>query len=325
MKSSQVLKREHVETTVDDLIELFLATKRTEGRSENTLLWYRHMLNTFGAFLGPATARDVTLNNARAFVASLQEREVRYEVHPLSPAKRGGLSPSTIHGYVRTLKVFSTWLVEEGLTTVNALAKLRRPKLPETLIAVLADEEIERLFAKVNPNCYLGNRMYCILNLLLDTGIRASELCSLRLENVNVQENYIKVVGKGRKERIIPFGNKTKKDLTRYLNHWRMSLESESPYAFLDLGGGPVTYNNLIHLFHRLGKRAGVLRLHPHLLRHSFAVNYLVNGGNLMTLKLMLGHSSIAVTEKYLHLTQTHIMVTGKQNSYMDRLNLKKH
>lgn len=325
MKSSTILKRESMEMTLPVLIDLFIATKQSENKSANTLKWYRHMLSKFSDFLGGGTIKDFTLNNARAFVMHLQEREVRYENHPMSPIKQGGLRPSSVHGYVRTLKVFSSWLADDNYTTGNVLTKLKRPKLPETMIEILTQTEIESLFAELNPKCYSGNRLTCILSLMLDTGIRASELCSLTLENVNLPDNYIKVMGKGKKERVVPFGANTKKALLTYINTWRAALESPSLNLFLDLNGNPVTYNNLVHLFKNLGNKVGIPRLHPHLLRHSMAVNYLMEHKDVVTLKFLLGHTTVSTTEMYLKLTNSQILVQGRQSSLMDRIGIRKH
>jgi site-specific recombinase XerD len=311
-------------TRLNVLIELFLATKMAENKSAATLKWYRHMLTRYAAFLGQsATLKDVNLSTARAFVAHLQEQQSRYQNHPKMALKEGGLSPRSIQGYVRTMKVFASWLSEEEYTPINILARLKRPKAPDTLIQILTEEEIEALFdpKNLNRNCLLGNRMYTILKLLLDTGIRASELCSLKIENVNLQEDYIKVFGKGSKERVVTFGIDTKKALTRYLTNWRP--ESDYPEVFLDLKGKPLCYNNLVHSVANFGKRIGIPRLHPHLCRHTMAVNYLMEHKDLVTLRHLLGHTDVKTTEMYLKLTDAQIMINSKQSSLMDRIFVK--
>ncbi|GAF82149.1 unnamed protein product [marine sediment metagenome] len=133
--------------------------------------------------------------------------------------------------------------------------------------------------------------------LLLDTGVRASELCSLTLDNVALNEGYMKVTGKRSKERMLPFGTITKKALIRYISTWRLEPESDSvDEVILSVAGTPLTYAGLSKAIKRLGKRAGVPRLHAHLFRHTFAVRYLMNGGDVMTLRLILGHTTLDVT-----------------------------
>jgi site-specific recombinase XerD len=306
---------------------MFAATKKTEGRSPKTVLWYKEKLAAFERFLTdgePAKLKEFTLEVTRDFIAELQDKTSRFSDHPNRPEAEGGLSTHTIHGYVRTLKVFSTWLYEEGFTRVNVLAKLKRPKVSEPVIEILSDEEINRLFSVINPNCVLGARQYVICLILLDTGIRASELCGLRMEDIHLEESYIKVLGKGNKERIVPISNTTKKALIRFTNAWRTEpATQEITNLILSEDGLPLTIGALLQLIKRLGKKAGIPRLHPHLLRHSCAVKSLLNGIDLQSLRLILGHTSIGVTEKYLHLTAAHVQVQHRRYSPVDQLNLR--
>lgn len=311
-----------MEMTLPVLLELFAATKKVEGKSPKTISWYINRMQHFIAFLGEKIhIADLTLNNARAFIASLQERTQRYVDHPISPVQDGGLSPYTIHGYVRTLKAFGAWMAEEGFISQNPFANLKRPKLPETLIEVLSDQEIGAITQNINPNTFLGARMAVVFSLLLDTGIRANELLTLKIEDIDLDRNCLKVRGKGNKERIVPFGNGTKKVIMRYAVTFRP--KSDSPYLVLSVDGEKLNYDSLAHLVKRLGESVGIPRLHPHLLRHTFAVRYLMNGGDLMSLRLILGHTSISVTQMYLHLAQQHVQVQYTKFSPMDRMNIK--
>ena len=263
-RTVSILRRERVETTLPVLIDLFVATKEIEGKSLDTIRWYRCMLRRFSRFLGDtATIGDLTLDNARAFVASLRERKVRYENHPRKAPEEGGLSPSTIHAHVRCLKVFGTWLADEGFVSSNPFKRLKRPKLPKPVIETLTDDEIDRLMAGVNPKSFLGARLYVIVLLLLDTGIRASELCSLTIANTHIREGFVKVHGKGDKERHVPIGNGLRKALIRYINAWRPEpLEEGIDELILSVDGYPLTYDGLAQAVKRLGRRVGIPRLH---------------------------------------------------------------
>lgn len=127
-----------METTLPMLIDLFTTTKQTEGLSPRTIGWYREKLTDFALFLGE-TARiaDVTLDKAREFIAGLQSRTQRFTNHPCRKPAEGGLSPYTIHGYVRALKAFASWMADEERTPRNVLQKLTPPKLPQTQLKVL--------------------------------------------------------------------------------------------------------------------------------------------------------------------------------------------
>jgi len=316
-----------MQTTVLTTVELFLATKQTEGRSPKTTTWYRDKLLTFARYLDngqPAKLSDLTLDRTRQFVAMLQNRTCRFEGHPIRRRAEGGLSPFTIHGYVRTLKAFATWLYDEGFTSTNVLARLKRPHLPEVMIEILSPEEIDALLHGINQNCALGSRMFVIFLLLLDTGMRASELCALTLDNTHLEEGYVKVMGKGRKERIVPICANTKKALLRYLSTWRPILAHEDCGTLLVTHlGDDMTYSALLQSVKRLGKRCGVPRLHPHLFRHTFAVRYLMNGGDVMTLRRILGHTTLDVTQMYMHLADADIKAQHSKFSPVDGLKVK--
>jgi len=314
-----------MEQTIKALIEMFVATKQTEGRTAKTTEWYRQMITRFADYLGAEpTIKDFTIDNARLFIASLQQRETRYPNHPWREEVEGKLSANTVDGYVRALKAFSSWLAEEGYTRTNILSRLKRPKLPETMIQVLSDEEVQTILEGINENTLLGARQYLIVLLLYDTGIRAQELCTLTLDNVDLEENVIKVMGKGRKERIVPFGSRTKKYLQRYLTTWRPEPDREdNNFLFLSPDGSPLTYSNLSHMIKRLGVNAGIPRLHAHLFRHSFAVRYLMNGGDPMSLKRILGHTTLDVTQVYMHLADDHLKVLHRRFSPVDHLALE--
>lgn len=315
-----------MEIELDTLIDLFTATKQTEGRSKNTVDWYRKMLGRFVKFLnemGSAKLKDVTLGNARAFIAELQQQTTRFAGHPLKEEVEGKLSPNTIHAHVRALKAFSIWLHEEGFTNKPVFERLKRPKVAQPVIEILSDQEIRDLVAAISPKSFLGARLNVIVLLLLDTGIRASELCGLTLENTYLEEGYIKVVGKGNKERIVPFGAATKKAILYYLHTFRPEPIHEGiDQLILAIDGTPLTYSGLSQIVKRLGQKAGVPRLHCHLFRHTFAVRYLMNGGDIMTLRLMLGHTTLDVTQVYMHLAEAHVKIQHHKFSPVDRLGI---
>jgi len=187
-----------------------------------------------------------------------------------------GKRPKTISWYTSMLRRFSRFVGEE---------------------ATIKDMTIHNARASVAPKCFLGARLYTMVLFLLDTGVRASELCSLTLDNVALNEGYMKVTGKGNKERIVLFGTITKKALLRYISTWRLEPESDSvDEVILAVTGTALTYAGLSKAIKRLGKRAGVPRFHAHPFRHTFAVRYLMNGGEVMTLRLILGHTTLDVT-----------------------------
>lgn len=281
-------------TSLFTLIELFLVSKKVEGRSDRTLGWYKSNLQRFAEFVGgeQATANALSLQRGREFVDHLQSQTTRNEDHQYRQPMEGGLSPRSVSGYVRTLKAFGGWLSEEGYVQEHPFERLKSPKLPETMIEILSDDEIRRLVAAINPKTPLGARMYAMFLLLLDTRIRASELTTLTLGNTSLDEGYVKVIGKGQKERMVPIGAATKKALMTYMMaHRPVPAKPGNDNLFLTFDGYPMKYAGFAQTIRRLGESADVPRLHPHLFRYTFAVRYLMNGGDVMTLRLILGHT----------------------------------
>jgi integrase/recombinase XerC/integrase/recombinase XerD len=161
---------------------------------------------------------------------------------------------------------------------------------------------------------------------MLDTGIRLSELCGLRVDNTHIDEGYLKVLGKGNKERILPFGSSAQKILWRYVIHFRPEpITQNTENLFLTLDGKFLQPNAVELLIKRWGKKAGISRLHPHLCRHTFATNYLVhNCGDVFRLQQILGHTSLEVVRRYVHYASTQALITGKVLSPVDQMGLNK-
>jgi site-specific recombinase XerD len=320
-RTEVILRREKMEITLPVLIDQFCATKQIEGKAPKTVSWYRDCLLRFTRHQGEdIRLPSFTLENARAFIAVLQEQKSKWIDHPRNHEQEGKLPAFTIHGYIRALKVFSTWLFEEGYASHNILLRLKKPKLPQPLIEVLTNEELDRIISVVNPSCFLGARQYAIVLLLLDTGIRASELCTLKLADADLNRGTLKVCGKGNKERIVPFGAATKKALLRYINTFRPEPDPNADTLILSTDGTELSYWGLMHIMRRLSTMAGIPRLHAHLFRHTFAVRYLLAGGDVMTLRLILGHTSLEVTKVYLHIAEVDLKLAHERFSPADRL-----
>jgi site-specific recombinase XerD len=310
-------------TRISTFIDDFIIAKKTEGLSERSLRLYRFVLNGFAEFLGEnATIRDMTLERARAYVAQLQSRRGRYQNNPYRTADDEPLSPSTIYNCVRVIKVFSRWLADESYIASDPLVRLKRPKMPQTVVDVLSDEEIESFFAQIRPNSFKGARNMAIYMLLIDTGIRASELCTLTLDRVDLEKGEILVTGKGNKERKVQIVDNTKKALAHYLHYYRP--ECDNPHVFVTYDGEDFTYNALDHLTKSLGKKAGIPRLHPHLFRHTFAVKWLMNGGDVLTLRNSLGHANLSMTDHYVQLTDAQRQTKHDRYSPASSLDFKR-
>ena len=296
------------------LITQYAHSNKAEGKSPKTILWYSEMLQGFNLFMESnglnSILSELNIETVREFVVHEQER---------------GLSPFSVQGKARALKAFSSWLQREGYSNDNLLINLKLPKVPVNLIEPLTNAEIELLVGHYNPLTTIGSRDIAILILLLDAGIRLSELSSLSLENAHIDEGYLKVLGKGNKERIVPLGAISQKLLWRYTIHFRPEpLSDATDNLFLTLEGDPLTPNAIKLLLKRWGKKAGVPRLHAHLCRHTFATNFLVNTcGDVFRLQQILGHTNLAMTNRYVHFASSQALMTGKTQSPIDKMGIK--
>jgi len=303
------------EINLDKLVLHFCQCMKAEGKSPATIRWYSEMIRSFVSFLLAVDREPIlgefTLENARDFIIHEQERQV---------------SPFTVQAKVRALKGFSSWLFGEGYQVENVLALLKIPKAPIKLIEPLTTEEIDSLLSVQNPLTAIGSRNLAILITLLGTGIRESELSNLRDDDSHIEEGYIKVMGKGSKERVVPLGAVVQKILWRYIFHFRPEPESEMDnYLFLTMDGKKLRSNAIKLLLSRWGKRAEVPKVHAHLCRHTFATNFLIhNCGDVFRLQQILGHSTLEMVRRYVHYASTESMIQGQVSSPLDRMGIKK-
>lgn len=226
------------------------------------------------------------------------------------------LAGTSIQSYIRHLRAFLHWLFLEGKISEDLCRRFQLPKAKRPIVDVLTDEEIERIFSCFSSDSFLDLRNRAILALFLDSGIRLSELVSLKKRYVHLSERYCIVDGKGQKQRAVPFGINTRELLSRYA----ATIPMESRYFFLKDNGKPITGETLKDLFRDLKQRTAIDRLHAHLLRHTFATRYLENGGNIYALQSILGHTSLEMVKRYLHLATARIREDFIDHSPIDRI-----
>jgi len=325
--------------TLDQLLTLMANNKLAEGKSQRLADWYGHGVTYYGRWLEKqgftATLQHFTLDNVRSYILYLKERGT-YEKHPTMAASETRLSDHTVATYVRALRGFSSWLCEELYTTEPILARLKIPKAAKKLQDILVAEEIADIVTSLNPRTEIGARDQAIFLTLLDTGMRAGELCGLTLDDVHLDQGYAVVFGKGRKERPVKIGSRAAKALRFYILHWRKPAVPSIQNVFLTIrgvtneadvmspeAGMPLCVNALGHLLKRMGKGAGVPRLHAHLLRHTFACMYLMRYRDPFALKSLLGHTTLAMTNHYCEAVQQMDVVKADSVSIIDGLDLR--
>lgn len=297
------------------LVSHFAQSNRAEGKSPKTVTWYTEMLFDLIRFLR-ATGREAILAElnaatAREFIIYEQSRQI---------------SPYTVQAKVRALKAFSSWLFSEGYTSDNLLANVKLPKVPIKLVEPLTASEIDSLIGAQNPLTSVGSRNTALLVTLLDAGLRVSELCNLHFDDAHIEEGYLKVIGKGNKERMVPIGSTAQKTLWRYVLHFRPEPLGESNnYLFLTLDGKRLQSNAVKLLLKRWGGRAGVPRLHAHLCRHTYATNFLNHKcGDVFRLQQILGHTTLEMVRRYVHYASAQDIMQNRVSSPLDRIGIKK-
>jgi site-specific recombinase XerD len=327
------------ELTFEQLLKLMTNNKLAEGKSQRLADWYGYGVNYFGRWLQEQGLEPVlqhlSLDNVRAYIIALQHRDA-YEHHPTMPNEGKRLSDYTIATYIRALRGFSTWLYEEQYTKENILARLQIPKTTKKVRDILCAEEIADIMTSLNPRTEIGARDQAIFLLLLDTGMRAGELCNLRLGDIHLDEGYAVVFGKGKKQRPVKIGTRAAKAVRFYLLHWRKPSMPQEDHVFVTCRGvtrdadvlapepgQELNPNALAHMLKRIGINAGVPRLHPHLLRHTFACMYLLRYRDPFALKSLLGHTTLAMTNHYCEAVQQMDVVRADKVSVIDGLDLR--
>jgi site-specific recombinase XerD len=308
-----------------ELVDYYEMCNRSEGKSPKTVEWYSANLRQFRSYLKSRRLSEIIdridIKILREYVLYLQKRK-RYEGSVFTPPQAGTLASASVHGHVRTLRAFYSWLEREELFSNNIGKELKPPKILKKLVITLSDDEIKSIMTVFSPGNQTDQRNQTIFMILFDTGIRIGELINLKLEDFRKNEGFLKVLGKGNKERLVPLGNNAQKALQKYIFRFRPNpAMQEITNIFLSLGGYPLTANSMKLMFNKLAERANVQRLHAHLCRHTFATRYLINGGNVFTLQQILGHSTLEMVKNYVSLASTHIAYEHQMFSPLDRLN----
>ena len=304
-----------------NLIQGFKLSCQTEGLSPKTTEWYISFLLRFLRFLeqsGLPTRLDrLNKNHIRQFILHLQQ-EAR------TPHTNKPLSGATVQGYVRALKAFFAWAEREEYTPTNLMARIPIPKAETKVITTFNKEQIQSLFNLCLSSNGNSTRNTVILLLLFDCGLRVSELVGIEMDDINLEEGIIKVrKGKGSKERYVPVGNVAQRFLWKYINTSRPKpIVPHITSLLLNDKGLPLTRNGVQQILRRYGKKAGITgtRCSPHTCRHTFAKNYLMNGGDIFSLQRILGHSSLASVRIYLNLFATDIKKQHRQFSPVDNM-----
>jgi integrase/recombinase XerD len=277
------------ERTRDPELEGFLAVSAAR-LAPRTVEAYRRDLTALAGWLGRSPASATT-----------QELE-RY----LADLRAAGLAPATIARRIASLRSFFRHLILIGAAEANPAAELELPRRIRRLPRALSPAEAERLIDAAAGTTPRALRDRALVELLYGAGLRVSEAVGLEKGGVDLDQRLVRTIGKGGKERVVPVGREAVEALRRYLSRGRAHLDRRHrPELFLNAQGGPLTRAGAFLILRRLAAKAGLepARIHPHLLRHSFATHLLEGGADLRSVQEMLGHADLATTELYTHVT----------------------
>lgn len=271
-------------------IEGFMLACRARRLSINTILDYERTCKKFIDHTGDIPIRDITPTQVAAFLAAQKD-----------------FSAKTVLNYHIGLSALWTWAIREDYAERHILRVVEKPRPQKVVVEPFTALEIRALLASVRRN---ADRDRACIFLLLDTGMRASELCGLKTEDIDMANRRVKVLGKGNKERLLPFSSRTGSALFRHIS----SAPPGLPF--------PLTRTSLAHLMQLIGKRAGLNDVHPHRFRHTFAIQFLRNGGDAFALQELLGHTTMETVRIYLRIAQVDIDSAHKRASPVDNWKL---
>lgn len=277
---------------MNDIQKAFLYMLKVERHfSDHTLKSYQDDIVQFNDFLYQESLdlNDFEYKDARNYLSFLYSKN---------------LKRTTVSRKISTLRTFYEYWMTQDESVVNPFVQLVHPKKEQYLPQFFYEEEMEALFKTVDTDSKKGMRDKVILELLYATGIRVSELVHIKTQDLDMKLPGVKVLGKGNKERFIPFGEFCKQSIERYLKEFKPLKHVDHDYLIINMQGQPITERGVRYVLNDVVKRtSGVTNIHPHKLRHTFATHLLNQGADLRTVQSLLGHVNLSTTGKYTHVS----------------------
>jgi integrase/recombinase XerD len=311
MKSSE----EKMGRAIEELLDQYELYARAAGFSNAQVTLMRMCVGLFDRFLGGIkNIKEITAADFRHFLADLRDRPVWQALKTEKPRR---LSGTSINTYARSVKTFFHWLNTEGIITNNPLTAVPAPRKPKTLPKVYSEKDLKAVWSIASSNI----RDEAVFCLFLDSGIRRAELGGLKIGNIDLQIGFIKVFGKGNKERFSYLSSDGVKIIDLYIKEFRQGAAMDD-FLFVKKDGQPLNAGGIRSLLLRLGKEAGLNEtLSAHKLRHTFATTSLKYGGNLEYIRKILGHTNIKTTsEAYLNVQDSDVSTAHQRFSPLSNL-----
>ena len=277
----------------------FLTMLRVERNvSTHTMDAYKRDINQYLMYLGDLDIKKLS---------DVKSTHIRDYIRVLSD---GGMAPASISRIISSIRTYYRFLSSENILDENPVLLINNPKLPKKLPDVLSEKEISLIINAIQESSQFYQRDKAIIELLYSCGIRVTELCNLEMSNLFIDEDLIRVMGKGNKERLLPLGIRSKKYLDDYIKHSRNShiKKSGSSFVFVSRNGNQLTRAMINIILNKWTQASGLKKsVSPHKLRHSFATHLLEGGADLRFVQALLGHSDISTTQIYTHIDKHYL------------------
>ncbi len=306
-------------------LELFLVDQEIRGNSQRTIEIYTTYIDYLINYIGNVDINTIKKQTIIDYQLYLLNRNA-FPIACVKQTNEKKLSRFTVKTYLTHLRTFFRWLYNSNYMNENIFESYVFPKVPKLIKPIMSEEEIEEVLFDFSDGM-LGCRNKCIFLLMLDSGLRVQEVPGLDINDVMFEQNRLLIRdSKGMKDRIVPITLYTKRELLKYLKFYRPAPDSiEEKSFFLSTDNIRITESAIKSLLFRIKKRLDLKKLNPHYLRHTFATRYIINGGDMTTLQMILGHDDIDTTRKYVHLANYYIKMDFDKYSSVSSIANKKN
>ncbi|MGF6951001.1 integrase/recombinase XerD [Neobacillus sp. B4I6] len=310
--SPQVRKPREVLYTIEDAIEIFIRAKTAEGVRQGTITGYNDIFRYFRQWLDEdiTNVNDITADNIRNYINYLRTERTPYAEDPQRKRRGKGLSVHTINIRIRGLSTFFRFLFNEGMIPSNPMQNISQVRDDaREEVPGIPDEQIDAILASYDDRQFAQWRDKTLILLLLDTGLRIGEALSLTATQIDFKDLTVTVpsqIAKNRKSREIPISREVAKRMRQLLDETQQYF-GEDAQLFMNAYGEDFTDGAFRRRLNRLKRKLNITKLHPHMFRHTFARNYVLNGGDIFTLQKILDHADIQTTRKYVQMDSEHI------------------